>query len=322
MVGCDQFVMDSCKIRQGKSSVDRWHGNPPEKFSDSAMEEFEDLIEDGDILSIIVYHPSRTDLMQTINFISSSVGFEVKRGMVDIPDLPPIAIKGLSLEQARERLQETYRKQVQDIELFVSYQDRKRQRIELAGLVSTPTLSVDGQLRLYEALAVAAVPTEANLFQSYILRDGKRLGVDFYRLLREGDMSQNIVLKGGDKIYVASPSDGQVVVMGEVWRPKTVDVPNGFITLREALAKAGGIPYTGNKNHIQVIRGSLQKPKVYRLAWNAIARVPNDCLLLIPGDTVYVEEKLITKWNRFVSQLLPTFSGISTGYGVSNSFGY
>jgi polysaccharide export outer membrane protein len=90
------------------------------------------------------------------------------------------------------------------------------------------------------------------------------------------------------------------------------------MSLREALVSAGGIPFTGDKRHIQVIRGNLQCPKIYVLSWEHIVHLPNDSLLLMPGDTVYISEKPITQWNRFIEQLLPSFQGLFTGYQVYN----
>jgi polysaccharide export outer membrane protein len=90
------------------------------------------------------------------------------------------------------------------------------------------------------------------------------------------------------------------------------------MSLREALVSAGGIPFTGDRQNIQVIRGNLQCPKIYVLAWEHIVHLPNDSLLLMPGDTVYVSEKPITQWNRFIEQLLPSFQGFMMGYGVYN----
>ena len=73
---------------------------------------------------------------------------------------------------------------------------------------------------------------------------------------------------------------------------------------------AGGIPYTGDKSVIQVIRGNILRPKVYTLNWEQILHLPNDSLLLMPGDTVYIAAKPITEWNRFIEQLLPSFGGV------------
>jgi polysaccharide export outer membrane protein len=37
----------------------------------------------------------------------------------------------------------------------------------------------------------------------------------------------------------------------------------------------------------------------------------------MPGDIVYVASKPITEWNRFISQLLPSFTGLEiAGRGI------
>ena len=133
-------------------------------------------------------------------------------------------------------------------------------------------------------------------------------------------MCQNIVMRGGDRIFIANPNDTTVMVMGEVGSPRAVNLPYGFMSLREALVSAGGIPFTGNRDSIQVIRGNLQNPKIYVLSWDHIIHLPNDSLLLMPGDTVYVTEKPITQWNRFIDQLLPSCLGVQTAYGTYRVF--
>jgi polysaccharide export outer membrane protein len=255
--------------------------------------------------------------MEAIQFINEHVGgFRVYQGHVDLPDIPPVYVTGLTLDEAREQLQEAFRTQIQDVEVFLTYRDRLTRKVELTGLVHNATVPVDGKIRLYEVLANAKLPPGANLFMSYVVREGCPLAVDLYKLLNEGDMCQNIVMRGGDKIFIASREDTNVMVMGEVNNPRPVHMSYGFMSLREALVHAGGIPFTGDKHHIQVIRGNLQCPKIYVLAWEHIIHLPNDSLLLMPGDTVYVTAKAITEWNRFISQLLPSAQAFQTGYGV------
>src|SRR5690606_30029716 len=116
----------------------------------------------------------------------------------------------------------------------------------------------------------AAVPPHANLFKSYVIREGEMLPVDLNRLLKQGDMSQNIVMRGGDKIYIADSNSAYLMMMGEVGREGIIALPAGYISLREALAIAGGIPYTGDKAYIQVIRGSIVCPKIYTLNWDHV----------------------------------------------------
>ena len=91
------------------------------------------------------------------------------------------------------------------------------------------------------------------------------------------------------------------------------------MSLRNALAEAGRTPYTGDKSYSPVIRGSIAKPNGYTLNWEHVIHLPNDSLLLMPGDIVYVAAKPITEWNRFISQLLPSFTGLEVvGKGCSS----
>lgn len=315
VMGADEFVCDSYQIRQGKFAILEMEGIEVEELCEDAMQEYRDVIAEDDILNIVVYHPSRKDLMDAIQFINDSVGgFRVTNGTVDLPDIPPVYVAGLTLQEAKIRLQDQFQDHVHNAEIFITYEDRLTRRVELTGMVSTSAVPVDGKKRLYEVLAIARLPPDANLFLSYVVRNGRPLPVDLFKLVNEGDMSQNIVMRGGDKIFIASKLDSSVMVMGEVNVPKPVHLPYGFMSLREALVNAGGIPYTGDKRHIQVIRGNLKCPKIYILAWEHIIHLPNDSLLLMPGDTVYVSAKPITEWNRFISQLLPTAQAVGTGY--------
>lgn len=317
VMGADEFVIDSYLIRQGKFSILNMEGKEVNPLPCDAMDEYRDLIAEDDILNIVVYHPSRKDLMDSIQFVNASVGgFRVYQSCVDLPDIPPIAVVGLTLEEARRKLQGAFREQINDVEVFVTYRDRLTRKVELTGMVATPTVPVDGKIRLYEVIAKAHIPPDANLFMSYVIRNGSPLPIDLHQLINEGDMSQNIVMRGGDKIFIANPADSTVMLMGELREPRAVNLPYGFISLREALVQAGGIPYTGDRHHIQVIRGNLPCPKIYVLAWEHIIHLPNDSLLLMPGDTVYITETPITQWNRFIEQLLPSFNGVTAGYGI------
>jgi polysaccharide export outer membrane protein len=320
-MGADEFVMDSYKIRQGKLAILEMEGVEIDEMPCGAMDEYKDTIAEDDLLNIVIYHPSRRDLMESIQFINQSVGgFRVKEGSVNLPDIPPVFVGGLTLEEARRKLQQQFRTQMSDIEVFITYQDRLKSKVELTGMVTTAAIPVDGKLRLYETIAIARIPPDANLFMSYVMRCGRPLPIDLHQLINEGDMCQNIVMRGGDKIFIASPKDGLAMVMGEVFRQGPIALPYGFISLREALVSVGGIPFTGDKRHIQVIRGNLLCPKIYDLSWEHIVHLPNDSLLIMPGDTIYVSAKPITEWNRFIEQLLPTSILFHSGHRMYSVF--
>jgi polysaccharide biosynthesis/export protein len=307
VLGAEDFVMDSYRIREGKLSILSMEGKDFEELSPDFLEEYQDVINDGDVLQIAVYHPSRGDLVESVQRIGQLVGYRVTDGKIALPDLPPVEVEGLTLQQGQEKIENLYREQIKDVSIFIAYKDRILRKVELAGLVQVPSIPVDGRLRLFETLSIAKVPTNANLFRSYIVRDNSLLPVDLYKLLKEGDMRQNVVMRGGDKVYIADPSASTLMVLGEVCKERVVEVPDGFMTLRKAIGEAGGILASGDKSYIQIIRGNILHPKIYTLNWEHVVRLPNDSMLLIPGDIVYVAARPLSEWNRFVNDLLPTF---------------
>lgn len=317
LVGADEFVFDSYKIRQGKFSILEMEGKASCELTAELLKEHLDVIENGDVLNIALYHPSRQDMMQAVQMIGAQIGFQVIEGKVFLPDLSPIFVEKLTLEQAREALQEAYLKQIADVEVFLSYKDRREKKVELIGQVALASIVIDGKTRLFDVLAQAKLPPDANLFKSYVVREGALLPVDMNKLIKEGDMSQNIVMAGGDKIYIADPASSTVMMLGELSQRGLVNLPNGYMPLREAIAKAGGIPFTGDRAYIQVIRGNILNPKIYTLHWKHIIHLPTESMLLMPGDIVYVAATPITEWNRFISQLFPSFTAIDWfGKGV------
>jgi polysaccharide export outer membrane protein len=311
------FVMDSYRIKQGKVAIAEMEGRPLRPISCEDLDEYQDVIEEDDILNVVLYHHSRRDLVEAVAFLNTSLGgFRVKEGVIQLPDTPPIEVIGLSLTEAKKVISQKISSEIEGVQVYLSYADRLRKRVELSGLSGITEYPVDGKIRLYEVLSKARLPSGANLFKSYLLRDGEKLGVDFERLLNKGDLCQNVVMRGGDKIFIAHPTDSLVTIMGEVPIPRAVNVPYGYISLKEAIVQAGGIPFTGDKRNIQIIRGSVPSPKIYCIAWEQIIHLPNDSLLLMPGDTVFISEKPITQWNRFIEQLVPSFTGVRMGQDV------
>ncbi len=301
-----EFVLDSYKIQEGKFSILELEGKCVGPLPESYLYEYEDIIDEDDVLVVAIYHPTRQDLVSAVTSVGSTVGYRVINGEIQLPGLPGAHLKGLTLKEAQKKIQNLYDSEISNVDVFLEYQQRRHSNVELTGSVGASEIPVNGRMRLYEVLSLAHVPPTANLFMSYVMRNGEVLPVDLYKLIHEGDMSYNIVMRPKDKIFIADPSAASIMVMGEVGMAKHVPVLSGSISLRSALAAAGGIPFTGNKQCILVIRGNVVCPKIYRLSWNHITYLPNDSLLLMPGDTVYISEKPITKWNRFIEQLVPS----------------
>lgn len=318
--GAQEFVLDSYHINQGKFSILELEGECYEPLPLHLLLEYEDRIDEDDVLRIAVFHPTRHDLAEAVGAVGQTIGYRVVGGKIYLPIIGAVEVCHLTLDEARSHIQALYTTEISQVNVFIDYAERLHSKVELAGAVKVPEVPINGRIRLYEVLALAGVPPDANLFKSYVVREGCLLPVDLYKLLHEGNMSQNIVMCPNDKIFIAAPAAATVTVLGEVGLAQIIPVPNGTISLREAIAAAGGIPFTGDKSCIQVIRGNIINPKIYRLSWEHITYLPNNSLLLMPGDTVYISEKPITKWNRFIEQLLPSSLLIDLGIKTRGVF--
>lgn len=301
--GAEEFVMDSYQIAEGKFAILEMQGKSFEPLDEKCFEECADAVEDGDLLDITLLCKENPSLEKKIQEYSEKKGHLVQNSSVFIPEMGRVFVGNLSLNQVAQKLSEKL-----GVEALVFYKERSSNKVELMGEVDISSIELDGKLRLFDALSKAKISPQADLFSSYLLRENKRLEVDFYKLLVEGDMEQNIVLKGGDKIYIGALGASNVLILGEVVSEKVLPIPNGFISLREAIAYAKGIPFTGDKSYIQVIRAGIACPKIYLLSWDHILHLPHQSLLLMPGDIVYVASTPITEWRRFISQIVPSFS--------------
>lgn len=310
----EEFTIDSQQIAQGKFAILAFEEKENVCYPDSHFLS-DDIVIDGDELSITLYCPMRPDRMMAHETINERTGFLICNGNVCLPHLSAIDISGLTLNEVRDHIQSAYREQLPDAKVFVNFKKRRERIVQIIG-AKLPTVAVDGRMRLSEVLAKAGLPPYTNLFKSYVMRNGEQLPLDLYKLINEGDTTQNIVMQGGDQVFIANVKDASIMVTGEIRQPIVIPVPYGFISLREALAIANGIPFTGNKGCIQVIRGDLTRSKIYSLAWNDMMHIPNKSLLLMPGDIVVISEKPITQWNRFINQLQPSADCIQTTFSL------
>jgi polysaccharide biosynthesis/export protein len=146
------------------------------------------------------------------------------------------------------------------------------------------------------------------------VRKGRKLPIDFYRLLREGDQKQNIRLHTGDTIFVPDNTNEVVFVFGGNTKGTSVPLINGRLNLIQALA-AAGFNYTdhsmGQYENVRVIRSEGDRGQFITINAEKILRGKAAPFMLIAGDIVYVPETAWTKWNQILNQLLPSLQVIA-----------
>lgn len=111
-------------------------------------------------------------------------------------------------------------------------------------------------------------------------------------------------------VTVSQYNSRKILLLGEVGKPGIVVNPGSRLSLAEALAQAGGVlTLSANTSNVYIIRGALDQPKVTRVeVGTAVAMFQAQHIWLQSRDVVFVNSLGITDWNRFMSQLIPTFT--------------
>ena len=146
----------------------------------------------------------------------------------------------------------------------------------------------------------------ADLRHSFLIRNGHMLPVDFRKLFNDGDLTQNVALEPNDYIYMPSSLSQEVYVMGAVNQPKAV----GFhdrVTLISVIAAARDVRPDARTGEILILRGSLQKPAVYLVDYEAVRRGLAPDVDLEPRDIVWVPDKPWDNLERYAQTVLQTF---------------
>ncbi len=101
------------------------------------------------------------------------------------------------------------------------------------------------------------------------------------RDLETGKLSQNIVLRDGDTVFV--PAADKFFVIGQVRNPGSYVFERGMTVLR-AVSLAGGVTDRGSNRRIRIVRIVDGKKR-------ELNAQPTD--LVQPGDTVVVRQRLL-----------------------------
>lgn len=145
-----------------------------------------------------------------------------------------------------------------------------------------------------------------DLSRAFVVREGHPLRVDIEKLLREGDMSQNIYLKPDDLVYLPAPRPSEVFVLGEVGQASAVRTP-GEPTLIAAIASAGGTTPDAYLSQVAVVRGSVNAPAIAIYDYKAILTGLAPDVRLEPNDIVFVPRAPYSVIQRYLDLIVTTF---------------
>jgi len=96
-------------------------------------------------------------------------------------------------------------------------------------------------------------------------------------------------IKNPETIFVTVKLEGiKFIVSGEVGSPGTMTLQQNQVSIVEALANAGDISIYGDRQHIQIIRKSLDGVKRYLVDMTDVAVFNSENFYIQPNDVIYV----------------------------------
>ena len=302
---------------------------------ETAIADYQYRIGPSDILTIVVWeHPELTIPAGSFRTAAEG-GNEVKAdGTVFYPYAGEIHVAGKTTAEIKAMLEEKLASVIKRPQVDVRVADFKSQRVYISGAVRQPgTLPITSTpLTLVDAIeSLGGLANNAAWRHIRLTRNGQTQEISLRSLYEQGAWSENLLLQHGDLIHVPRNDADKIFVLGEVNRPQGIAMSRTGTTLAEALASANGI----NENRADgrgiyvlrntgVSRDNANQPvytaTIYHLnAASAVGFMLADKFTLEPRDIVYVSPAPITRWNRFLSQLLPSIIATDTLGDIENN---
>lgn len=160
-------------------------------------------------------------------------------------------------------------------------------------ILSSRVISMPGRTTLLKCISGLNLLGNADLEHAYIIRDGKKLDVDFYDLFVKADLSKDIPLKAEDMIFIPDNSHNKIYIMGAVNSPKFVPYWRG-IRILDAILDGGGFTKFARENSVLILRKDAQGEATKEVTVKAKDLMKDGDLSqnipLMPGDFVIVKE--------------------------------
>lgn len=293
------------------------------RHAQDSKQYYEYLVGPQDVLSITVWdHPEltipdggRRPVEQSGNRVRSD-------GSIFYPYVGLLQVAGKTTEQIRVELTKKLSHYIKTPQLDVRVVTFNSQKVHVAGAVANPGVVplTDVPLTLGDIINLSGgVKESADLQEVILTRDGSNKVLNLQNLYFKGDLSQNILLKNKDIIFVPINSTRKVYVMGEVNSQATLSMRDGKLNLAEVMATAGIRQNSADPERIFVLRKSEDKALAYHLdASEPGALILATTFALKPLDVVFVSTSNLSLWNRVLSQLLPTAMTLWTIDRISN----
>lgn len=282
----------------------------------------------GDLLEIAIWEGREAKREEVLVRPDGNISF----GFID-----DLQVNGLTPTQLDKLLTEFNKEYMKNPRIDVVVKEYNSKFVAITGAIGTGIRTsaagvgsgrypLTGKVRLLEMVARAGGPSrDANLRDVKLRRkDGQSLTLNLFRVIYQGDSSQDVILNPGDYIFFPTLiiDANRVYVFGEVANPGVYKLPETNMRLFDAISEAGGPTVFGDRRSAKIVRGDPTHPEIIEVDLKRLIEQGDQTqnVLLASGDLIYVPRSAFGDVNVFWQRVKPLFEMVSAPARVVNEW--
>jgi len=258
----------------------------------------------GDLVEVSVFGVE--SLRQTLRINAS--------GKIKLPLLDAIDAAGLTPAQLEERVASVLEGEVvKNPQVTVFVREYRSQPVYVLGAVRTP-----GQYQMTQQLRIVDIISMAGGLQSNAVDDaviqrrtedgaGELIKINLKQLIEDGDLTLNVVVRGGDVVHVNERLPETIYMIGEVARSGAYGLPpKQTLRVSQAFAWAGGPLKTAKMSEGILVRYENGERQELPVDFAGILKGKKQDFEMRPNDIIFVPGSTAKSLGYSLLNLVPS----------------
>lgn len=215
-------------------------------------------------------------------------------GKITVPGLGDVMASGQTPTELQSSLSKRLKELVKNPIVTVTVKEITNSKVYIfGGGVKSGVVDIFRRTTLLQLLCSFGEIKTADLRKSYVLRNGKKVRENFYRLFIEGKTEDDFLIESGDSLFLPLLNEKNVYVLGAVNTPKAIEYRDGM-TVMEAILEAGSFTKFASLNDTAIKRKVGETEQMIPVKAKEIIKEGNmtQNVKLKPGDYVIVKESI------------------------------